>query len=152
MRLRRRLILIILTVVAVLAVSADVAYAALTSTPGSLSQSTWTLTRLVVDGQEQTLSTTRPATLRFLAQERQVAGSGGCNSFGASYTLVGNQLRVGEMRSTLMACIGDDGANVMEQEYHYLEALQRVTSYHLDGSTLTLTGDSGAVSLTFRAS
>jgi len=51
-----------------------------------------------------------------------------------------------------MACIGDDGASVMEQESHYLQALPQVTSYRLDGSTLTLTGDSGRVSLTFRAS
>ncbi len=150
--MRRRLMLIILAVVAVLAVSAGIAYAALTSTPSGLSQPTWTLTRLVVDGQEQMLSTTRPATLRFLSQDRQIAGSGGCNSFGASYTLVGSQLRIGEMRTTLMACTGDDGASVMEQESHYLGALQLVTSYRLDGSTLTLTGDGGKVSLTFRAS
>ena len=144
--------LIILAVVAVLVVFAGIAYAALTSTPSGLSQPTWTLTRLVVDGQEQMLSTTRPATLRFLSQDRQIAGSGGCNSFGASYTLVGSQLRIGEMRTTLMACTGDDGASVMEQESHYLEAMQLVTSYRLDGSTLTLTGDGGKVSLTFRAS
>ena len=148
----RRVILIILAVVAVLVVFAGIAYATLSSTPTSLTQPTWTLTRLVVDGQDQALSTTRPATLRFLSQNRQIAGSGGCNSFSASYTLVGSQLRVGEMRSTLMACAGEDGASVMEQEAHYLEAMQLVTSYRLDGSTLTLTGDSGKVSLTFRAS
>jgi heat shock protein HslJ len=60
-------------------------------------------------------------------------------------------LRIGELRSTLMACIGDDGVSVMEQEARYLEALQLVSSYRLDGSTLTLTGSNGKVSLTFRA-
>jgi heat shock protein HslJ len=148
----RRLILIILAVVAVLAVTAGIAYAALTSTPTSLSQPTWRLTRLVVDGQERPLSSSRPATLRFLTNEHQVAGSGGCNSFGGSYTLVGSQLHMRDLRSTLIACIGDDGASVMEQESHYFQALPLVTSYRLDGSTLTLTGDGGKVSLTFSAS
>ncbi|HEU0028321.1 MAG TPA: META domain-containing protein [Ktedonobacterales bacterium] len=150
--MRRRIIIITLAVVAALAVSGGIAYAALTATPTSLSQSTWTLTRLVVDGQEQPLSSTRPATLRFLSNDHQVAGSGGCNMFGASYMLVGSQLRISELRTTLMACAGDDGASVMEQESHYLQALPQVTSYRLGGSTLMLTGDNGRVSLTFRAS
>lgn len=150
--MRRRLIIIILAVAAVLAVTGGIAYAALTSTPTSLSQPTWKLTRLVVGGQEQPLSLTRPATLRFLASDRQVAGSGGCNSFGGSYMLVGSQLRIGELRSTLIACIGDDGASVMEQEGHYLDALTRATSYHLDGSTLTLIGNGGRDTLTFQVS
>lgn len=150
--MRRRFIVIILAVLALLIISAGITFAALSSTPSSLTQHSWTLTRLVVDGQEQPLSATRPATLRFLSQERQIAGSGGCNSFGGSYTLLGNQLRVSELRTTLIACIGDDGASVTEQESHYLQALPLVTSYRLDGSTLTLTGDGGKVSLTFRAS
>ncbi len=150
--MRRRFIVIIVAVVAALVIVGGVAFAALSSTPSSLTQPTWTLTRLVVDGQEQSLSTTRPATLRFLSQERQIAGSGGCNSFGGSYTILGNQLRVGELRTTLMACGGDDGVSVMEQESHYLQALSLVTSYRLDGSTLTMSGDGGKVSLTFRAS
>lgn len=150
--MRRRFIVIILAVVALLIISAGITFAALSSTPSSLAQHSWTLTRLVVDGQEQPLSATRPATLRFLSQERQIAGSGGCNSFGGSYSLLGNQLRVSELRTTLIACIGDDGASVMEQESHYLQALPLVSSYRLEGSTLTLTGDGGKVSLTFRAS
>lgn len=147
--MRRRLILVILAVVAVLAVSAGIAYTALTSTPSSLSQPTWALTRLVVGGQEQPLSTTQPAMLRFLSNDRQVAGFGGCNSYGGSYTLIGNQVRFGELRTTLIAC---QDARVMEQESHYLQALQSVTSYSLDGSTLTLTGNGGKDILTFRAS
>lgn len=150
--MRRRLIIVILMVVVALAVTGGIAYAALASTPGSLSQSTWTLTRLVVGGQEQPLSTSRPATLRFLADQGQVAGSGGCNSFGATYLLVGNQLRISGLQSTLVACVGFDGSAAMSQESAYFQALPLVTSYTLGGSALTLTGDSGNVSLTFRAS
>ncbi len=146
--MRRRIILIIVAVVAALAITGGIAFAMLTSTPTSLTGHTWTLTRLVVNGQEQPLSPAHPATLRFLPNDRQIAGSGGCNSYGGSYTLIGNQLRVGELRVTLMAC---EDESIMVQESHYLEALPRVNSYQLTGSTLTLTGDGGRVALTFQA-
>ncbi len=146
--MRRRIILIIVAVVAALAITGGIAFAMLTSTPTSLTGHTWTLTRLIVNGQEQPLSPAHSATLRFLPNDRQIAGSGGCNSYGGSYTLIGNQLRVGELRVTLMAC---EDESIMVQESHYLEALPRVNSYQLTGSTLTLTGDGGRVALTFQA-
>jgi heat shock protein HslJ len=146
--MRRQIILIIVAIVAGLAVTAGIAYAALSSPPTSLSLPTWTLTQLVVDGQEQPLSPAHPATLRILARDHQVAGSGGCNSYGGSYTLFGNQMRVGELRTTLIACADE---TIMTQESHFLAALPRVTSYRIDASTLILTGNGGKDRLTFQA-
>jgi heat shock protein HslJ len=41
---------------------------------------------------------------------------------------------------------------VGEQENQFYAALPRVATYHLDGDTLTLSGDGDRVQLTFRAS
>lgn len=95
-----------------------------------------------------------PVTLRFRAQDRQVVGSGGCNSYGGSYLVVGDTLRITDLSTTLMACVdantfGTD-ARVMEQESAYLQALGRVESYRLDGDTLILQGDGGQARLVFQ--
>jgi heat shock protein HslJ len=124
-------------------------FASRSAPPPALTQPTWTLTMLVVDGQEQGLSPSHPATIRFGAHDGQVSGSGGCNTFGGSYTLHDTQLQLGGLRSTLIGCL--DPA-VSEQESHYFQALPRVSTYRLEGNTLALSGESGRVQLTFRAS
>jgi heat shock protein HslJ len=148
----RRYILIAVAVVGALAVGAIVALivvSARSTPPAALTQPTWTLTRLVVDGQVQTLSPSRPATLHFDAHTGQVSGTGGCNTFGGSYSLNGNQVQFGALRSTLIGCL-DPVVN--GQESHYFQALSDVLTYQIQGTTLTLSGDSGRVQLTFRAS
>jgi heat shock protein HslJ len=150
--LRRRSILIAVPIVGVLAVWAIVAvivYTAGSTPPAALTQPTWTLTTLVVDGQEQLLSSSRAATLHVGAHDGQISGSGGCNGYGGSYTLHGSQLQIGELRSTAMACLDPV---VSAQESHYLQALSRVATYRLEGNMLTLSGESGRVQLTFQAS
>jgi heat shock protein HslJ len=148
----RRIIYIAVAFVSVLVVGAIVAmivFAALSTPPAALTQPTWTLTQLVVDGQEQALSPTQPATLHFGAHDGQVSGSGGCNAFDGSYSLHGNQVQFGALRSTLIGCL--DPA-VAGQESHYFQALPRVQTYQIVGTTLTLRDDSDRVQLTLRAS
>ncbi|HEX6122827.1 MAG TPA: META domain-containing protein [Ktedonobacterales bacterium] len=150
--MRHRTILIAVAIMGVLAAGAIVAvivFTAWSTPPAALTQPTWTLTRLVSDGQEQALSPSQPATLRFGARDGQVSGSGGCNGFGGAYTLHGSQLRIGTLTSTAIGCLDPV---VGEQESHYYAALPRVTTYRLDGGTLTLSGDNGEVELTFHAS
>jgi heat shock protein HslJ len=148
----RRIISITVAFVGVLVVGAIVAvivFAALSTPPTALTQSTWTLTQLVVDAQEQALSPTHAATLQFGAHNGQASGSGGCNTFGGSYSLHGNQVQIGALRSTLIGCLDPVVAG---QESHYFQALQLVQTYQIEGTTLALRGDSGRVQLTFRAS
>lgn len=146
--MRRRIVIAVAVVAAVLVVAAVIfAVIQANAAPTTLTSRSWTLTRLIVDGQEQPLSPSHPATLTFHTQDHNASGSGGCNSYGGSYVIFGSSLRFDNMRSTAMACMDK---NVMDQEGAYLQALARVGSYHLDGDTLTLDGDSGRVTMTFQ--
>ena len=67
-------------------------------------------------------------------EESRVAGSGGCNRLTGTFALSETELRFGPLATTLMACLEP----VMQRERAFLAALARVTSYQLDGGTLTL--------------
>jgi heat shock protein HslJ len=62
-----------------------------------------------------------------------LAGTAGCNSYFAEYVIDGDQLVIGGVGSTDMACLHPDG--VMTQETDYLNVLGRVAAF-----TTTLTG------------
>ncbi len=147
--MRRRIMLVVTSIVLVVVVAALGVFIAMRvyAGPSSLTGRAWTLTSLVVDGRQQSVSQGQPATLRFQAGDHTVSGTGGCNTYGASYTVFGGSLRFGEMRSTLIACL--DMA-IMEQESAYLQALDEVDSYQLGGDTLTLNGAAGRTVITFR--
>jgi heat shock protein HslJ len=152
MPMRRRSIYVAASVVAVVVVVTIVTVLvvdARSKSSGKLTKSTWTLTKLVVDGQEQALSPSHPATIKFDSDSGQASGSAGCNTFGAPYTLDGDQVKFGDFRTTLMAC-DDDAANA--QETHFLSALPRVQTHQIDGSTMTLSSDDNRVQLTFKGS
>lgn len=155
--MRRRTLVLALLVVCVLVVVAGVFAAAhAVAGPESLTNRTWTLTHLTVAGQEQTLVPVHSATIRFRAQDREVMGSGGCNSYGGSYLIVGNTLHITNLAMTLMACIEANtlqtDSGIMGQESSYMQAIGEVDSYHLDGNILTLQGNGGRTTLTFRPS
>lgn len=146
--MRRRIILAV-TGVAVVLVIAGIVFVAIRANPGpaTLTGHAWALTRLIVDGHEQPISSESTPTISFNPQNHTVNGFSGCNSYSGSYTILGSSLRFDNMQTTLMACLD---ATVMEQESAYSGALGRVGSYHIDGDTLTLEGDSGRVVMTFR--
>jgi heat shock protein HslJ len=78
----------------------------------------------------------------------KAAGFGGCNQYSASYTSNGSStLTFGPIAATRMACAG--GGDVFEAAYY--AALARVRTYKIEGTTLTLSGEGGAVLLTFGA-
>jgi len=119
----------------------------------NLTQTTWTLTRLMVAGHEQPLVPGHAPTLHFDPFNGQIygiRGTGGCNGYGGTYALAGNTLSVTTLSYTQMACLAG-GGSLDQQESAYFQALLRVTGYHLDGNTLTLTSADGSVQLTFRA-
>ncbi len=74
-------------------------------------------------------------------EEARVTGSGGVNRLTGHFALSGDELRFGPLATTRMA--GPE--NAMQRETAFLAALERVTSYALDGRTLTLLADDDAV-------
>lgn len=67
-----------------------------------------------------------------------MAGSGSCNRFTGSVTITGDQLKMGPMASTRMAC-ADDAVN--QQEATYLKALDGANRYSYQDPYLLIYAD-----------
>lgn len=64
----------------------------------------------------------------------RITGSGGCNRFMGGYQTQGEQLRIGPLASTFMAC----EEPIANQEFKYLNALQAAQRYEVDQGQLTI--------------
>ncbi len=84
--------------------------------------------------------------ITMLIDGTQISGSAGCNGYGGSITIDGNQLTIGELVSTLMLCADDD---VNEREGEFLAALRTVTSYEIIRETLSLYAEDGTLVANF---
>jgi heat shock protein HslJ len=98
------------------------------------------------DNPTSTLPGTR-VTAQFDSSAGRVAGSAGCNRYNGLYQLNGNRLSLSRMVSTRMYC---PGPGVMQQEAAYLQALQTVESYDVQGDRL-LINSAGNTVLTYSA-
>ena len=98
----------------------------------------WSLVSFGPVGTEKPLVEGSDITL--LLADGQSGGYGGCNSYGTTYKVDGNQLSFGRITSTLRACV--DG-QVTQQEQQYFQALESVSSYELEGNHLRLTYNDG---------
>ncbi|MCB0181966.1 MAG: META domain-containing protein [Anaerolineae bacterium] len=79
----------------------------------------------------------------------QMSGSGGCNNYSASIEKEGEQLTIGTVTGTEMACTDPDG--VMEQETAYFSQLSSVAGYTVAGGSLALLDANGEAILLFGA-
>jgi heat shock protein HslJ len=73
-------------------------------------------------------------SLVFDLEESRVSGSGGVNRLTGAFALDEDELRFGPLATTRMAGPGE----AMQREQAVVAALERVTSYELDGRSLTL--------------
>jgi heat shock protein HslJ len=89
----------------------------------------------------------RVITLRFA--EASLEGSGGCNTYGGSYTASEDRLSVTGVYATEMACMEPEG--IMDQEQAYFQVLNTVTRYRVDGDQLELYDEAGSPILAFVA-
>jgi heat shock protein HslJ len=64
-----------------------------------------------------------------------LSGSTGCNSYSGQYTLDGQNLTVGPVQATEMACVEEDR---MARERDFVTALQSARTLTRDGDTLTI--------------
>ena len=74
-----------------------------------------------------------------------VGGSTGCNRFTASYTLDGDTVEIGTIAATQIAC--PPPADAVERAY--VDALERVAGWRLDGEELVLLDEDDAEVLRF---
>jgi uncharacterized lipoprotein YbaY len=114
--------------------------------PQTLTNTTW---RLESYGPTSapTPATASPATLTF-SPEGGVGGNGGCNVFGGSYALEGEEIVFSQLVSTLALC-ADEAVN--QQERAVLQALQGRVRYALSANRLRLIYADGASALSFVA-
>lgn len=70
-------------------------------------------------------------------------GNAAINRYFGSFEKEGNQIKFGPSGATMMA--GPE--NLMKAEHQYLQDLSKVTTYTLEGNTLTLKGE--GISLSF---
>ena len=107
----------------------------------SLPGTEWALTLLngdaLIDGTQ--------ITLRF--GDGSLEGSGGCNTYGGSYTASGDSLRLSDLYWTEMACMEPEG--VMDQELAYLNTLNTVALYRVNVDLLELYKEAGTPVLVF---
>ncbi len=66
-----------------------------------------------------TLTDTKPTAM--FGKSGTLSGSGGCNGYSASYSVSGDEIKIGNTISTQMACLG---AGVMQQEQRFFKALE----------------------------
>jgi heat shock protein HslJ len=76
-----------------------------------------------------------------------VSGSAGCNTYSGTFTQDGPAITIGPLASTLKACADPD---LGTQETQFLAAMERATEYRIDGTTLELRDDSGALQASFQ--
>ena len=107
------------------------------SMPTPIDGSAWRLMQLPGTQSAALAKLDRPVTVRF--DSGRLSGFAGCNNFSGSYTLDGDQLNIGPVASTQMAC-PEPGSSI-ETAFH--KALSGTLRYRIDGDDLTLTGASG---------
>lgn len=108
------------------------------STPKPLVGTTWKLSGIVAGDSVSSPITDTVVSLTFT---KDALSGKACNTFRGSVTIDGSHLVVGPLSSTKMACPTPQEGT---QEHTVLTTLQAVTSYTIDGGTLTLTAPRAA--------
>jgi heat shock protein HslJ len=105
--------------------------------PARLEGAAWQLKELPGPQSAALGRLTRPVTVRF--ESGRLSGFAGCNNFSGSYALDGDQLKIGPVASTQMAC-PEPGSSI-ETAFH--KALSGTLRYAVDGDHLTATTAAG---------
>ena len=70
------------------------------------------------------------------AEDGQLSGSSGCNTYTAPYESEGENVSIGPPVTTRQFCAEPEGA--MEQENEYLAALQTAATYRVEGNSMNI--------------
>ena len=101
---------------------------------GSLYQTKWTLKRIHSDSTYDEV--TGKAFIHFDNEKKSAGGNGGCNSFGSTLSVTGNNLQISEIFSTKMYCEG-----IQPVEDTYLKYLGKSNRFDIKGKILSLYKD-----------
>ena len=93
----------------------------------------------------QDIKDTGNAFVRF-GDDGRVNGSSGCNMMQGGFTLTGDQITIGPLAMTRMACL--DGLGIVQQRF--VGALEKATKASLEGLTLSLYDGDGRKILELR--
>ena len=72
---------------------------------------------------------------------KEIQGSASCNTYFGTYRLKGDQISIGELGWTEMACMDPEG--IMEQEQTIMKLLSESSSYSIQGDRLQITTSAG---------
>lgn len=110
-----------------------------------LTGSEWRLVSLGPAGAETSVVAGTTVTLRF-GEDGRANGSTGCNSYGGTYQVRGDNILFSRIVSTRRACV-DQNAN--EQEHRLLSAIETANRFRLSSNRLTILSDRGRSVLNF---
>ena len=105
----------------------------------------WRLVSFGPAGNEASLVAGTTVTLKF-GEDGRASGSAGCNSYGGTYQVRGDNISFGRLISTKRACL-DQNAN--QQESRFLSALEAANRFRLSSNRLTILSDRGRNALNF---
>jgi heat shock protein HslJ len=105
----------------------------------------WRLTSFGAAGSETNLVAGTTVTLKF-GEDGRASGSTGCNSYGGTYQVRGDNISFGRLISTKRACL-DQNAN--QQESRFLSALESANRFRISSNRLTILSDRGRNALNF---
>jgi heat shock protein HslJ len=105
----------------------------------------WRLVSFGPSGSEASLVAGTTITLKF-GEDGRASGSSGCNSYGGTYQVRGDNISFGRLISTKRACL-DQNAN--QQESRFLSALEAANRFRLTSNRLTILSDRGRNALNF---
>jgi heat shock protein HslJ len=104
----------------------------------------WTLESFVIGG-DAVSSLIAGTAISATIANGEISGNATCNSYSGAVSIDGAGITISQIAMTEMAC--ETG---MDQESHYLQTLAEVSTWRIDGLTLTLSADNGN-GLVFRA-
>lgn len=103
------------------------------SKTATLEGQNWEAT-MVNNGKEAVVSVPEDIKVTAKFENGTVSGNSGCNNYNGSYELDGNNIKFGEIASTMMYCEGP----ASEVESNYLIALQNTDNYVFENGRLVL--------------
>jgi heat shock protein HslJ len=83
------------------------------------------------------------------SEDGSISGSAGCNNYGGTYEVDGENMTIGPLAVTEMFCEEPEGT--MDQEAEYLTALGTVATWNIDGDLLDLRTAEGSRAVAYNA-